>query len=375
MTTGYWRQISPLSDSNPAARMDHKMILADQILILFGGYSHNHHYGDTWLFNASAERWLEKKYFVHERYPANCTDDIEYIASNESECFRLEWTQPMSLDERNRWEVASSRDQNFYVPDEEWGKCFGKYYGIIDRGAATPDETADHGTPLVPYAATGPNQFVMGLRWWPLVHNYGADRAGEDTRTGVFREDDYGTAIDKDDEITDKERFDNRCDKWRGRLRSYMKNETVNGTVYERCTSVYGEPTRSSALIPPRDTDGIAGRAAEPIFLSQPRKQAPGWDGCRDRDDGDKSLPQELVYLYPSQLSDHTMIYTELLGQVGDRPDGTKGFSEGEVRMRICHCRQGQRPSRSRTRAQIYIFGGVGYDQQYLPSTSETRPS
>ena len=23
----------------------------------------------------------------------------------------------------------------------------------------------------------------------------------------------------------------------------------------------------------------------------------------------------------------------------------------------------------------VYIFGGVGYDQTYLPSTSETRPS
>ena len=339
MTSGYWREIKPLSTSNPTARMDHKMILADQILIMFGGYSHNHHYGDTWLFNASSTRWLEKKYFVHERYPANCTDDMEFIASNESNCFKLEWTKPLSLD--NKWLVASSRDQDYYVPDVDWGRCFGRYYGIIDYGAPTPTEYSTHGTPLVPYAATGPNQYVMGLRWWP-----------PETPDDVLRSEDHGLRVD-DEEAAERLQYNTRCSQWRQALAAYMKNSTVNGTLYERCTSVKGEPTRPSSLVPPRETDGIAGRSPAPIFLPQPRRQSPGWDGCRDRDDGNMLLPQELVYLEPSQRSDHTMIYTDILGQKGLRPNGDKGFKPGE----------------------IYIFGGVGYDQTYLPSTSETRPS
>ena len=51
----------------------------------------------------------------------------------------------------------------------EWGRCFGKYYGMIDLGDITPTDSAPDGTPLVPYAASGPNQFVMGPRWWPSL--------------------------------------------------------------------------------------------------------------------------------------------------------------------------------------------------------------
>ena len=34
-----------------------------------------------------------------------------------------------------------------------------------------------------------------------------------------------------------------------------------------------------------------------------------------------------------SQRSDHTMIYTNILGQTGLRPDGSKGFRTGEVQF------------------------------------------
>ncbi|KAA0145626.1 hypothetical protein FNF29_08455 [Cafeteria roenbergensis] len=68
-----------------------------------------------------------------------------------------------------------------------------------------------------------------------------------------------------------------------------------DGSDFVVSQSVFGEPTRFSAL------DGQAGRASEPVIIRQPRRQAPGWDGCRDRADGRPDLPSLLQYERPSQ--------------------------------------------------------------------------
>ena len=77
---------------------------------------------------------------------------------------------------------------------------------------------------------------------------------------------------------------------------TYTNGSGVNVTItlYERCTSVAGEPTRGKLL------DGLAGRSKVNIFIPQPRLQRPGWDGCRDRSDGRTDLPNELQYIMPS---------------------------------------------------------------------------
>lgn len=54
---------------------------------------------------------------------------------------------------------------------------------------------------------------------------------------------------------------------------------------------------------PTRGTD------AEPLFIQQARRQAPGWDGCRDRDDGRSDLPNVLKWEHPSQRSGHAAAY------------------------------------------------------------------
>lgn len=68
--------------------------------------------------------------------------------------------------------------------------------------------------------------------------------------------------------------------------------------------SVWGEPTRNTLL------DGKAGRATEPVFVLQPRRRAPGWDGCRDRADNRTDLPQQLLWLNPSQRGGHAAVYS-----------------------------------------------------------------
>ena len=56
-------------------------------------------------------------------------------------------------------------------------------------------------------------------------------------------------------------------------------------------------------------TDGLAGRSHEPIFIAQPRRRKPGWDGCRDREDGRTDLPVELQYRQPFARFNHKGMY------------------------------------------------------------------
>ena len=50
--------------------------------------------------------------------------------------------------------------------------------------------------------------------------------------------------------------------------------------------------------------DGLYGRGNNPVFIPQPRRQAPGWDGCRDRADGRTDLKNELMWEHPGHRSD-----------------------------------------------------------------------
>jgi hypothetical protein len=116
-------------------------------------------------------------------------------------------------------------------------------------------------------------------------------------------------------------------------------NSTYNATVYMRCTSVFGEPTRGrveqnlvldSNFVPINLT----------VFVPQPRRQAPGWDGCRDRADGrnDGSLPKELQYYKPTGRSQHRAVWY-------------KGMNE------------------------IIMYGGVGYLEEQPVTASQSWPT
>ncbi|RYY34001.1 hypothetical protein EON62_03680, partial [archaeon] len=55
--------------------------------------------------------------------------------------------------------------------------------------------------------------------------------------------------------------------------------------------------------------DGNEGRSPMPLTLAAPRRRAPGWDGCRDRADGQHGLTQQLQWVQPSQRSGHAAVY------------------------------------------------------------------
>jgi hypothetical protein len=81
-------------------------------------------------------------------------------------------------------------------------------------------------------------------------------------------------------------------------------------------TSVFGVPTRASSVTPIRgsdnNTDGRHGRASAPVLIYQKRKRNPGWDGCRDRQDGkllSDGFKQELLYDQPYGRGGHASIY------------------------------------------------------------------
>jgi len=83
-----------------------------------------------------------------------------------------------------------------------------------------------------------------------------------------------------------------------------------DGSDFIVTQSVAGVPTRGSTL------DGIAGRASSPVVIQQPRRQAPGWDGCRDRVDGRGDLPQLLQYERPAQRELSAAVFSLRRGEL-----------------------------------------------------------
>lgn len=203
-------------------RMDHILLLSSNLLILHGGFAHNVFFNDTWYFNITSNKWLEKNSFVHAFYPESCTDDVEYIM-NTNECVELAYPKPLLLAE-NQIDYLPYILQPGYTPDTSRRL----YFGIVDDAdlfVASLKETykemgeriwiessAPDGTPIAPAAATGPRQYA--------------------------------------------------------RKRQIPYNETLTLEIWEWCVSVGGEPSR--------------GREQASIHIKQPRRQTIGWDGCRE---------------------------------------------------------------------------------------------
>ena len=71
-----WRLLAPLSKLNPPPRMEHTLVRAKNVLILFGGYRSNLQMNDMWYFNLTTSRWLQKKAFVHALFNEACVSDV-----------------------------------------------------------------------------------------------------------------------------------------------------------------------------------------------------------------------------------------------------------------------------------------------------------
>ncbi|KAH8051218.1 hypothetical protein JL722_10917 [Aureococcus anophagefferens] len=317
---------------------------------MFGGFNGSHHFDDTWYFNTteSSMRWLQKKGVVYPLWPENCTSDLETVEDNLDECFLLEWKRPVRAHCQSPSQ-AGCRFNDWYAPDPNNSALnFGTYngapfYGVVDArdplcriqifnstsiridfdltelensqvwsgppkpvvefgtGDPAPTEPAGENQPIVPEAATGPRQWVRGAQWWNDSWVARHERLGD---IG-----DYFVEVETVDDANE----------------SYT---TYSGTYYRRCTSVKGEVTRGGTMgWRGGTTDGVAGRATEPILVPQPRRRAPGWDGCRD------------------QCFGVAAIHAPMLGQT---------------------------PTESRFLGELYIFGGVGYEREYYQTTNTT---
>lgn len=264
-SSGLWTELNPPSNTPvPDGRSDMtcNLVLKTfspntpyaitiRLLVIHGGFANNAYYDDMWYFNLSTNTWLEKKRFVIPQYPPSCTDDIKYIRENKN-CTHMFFSKPLERMGIYPFDVLPYDQQQYYWPDRHNGP----YWNILPLGQKGSEGAIFHehhfkfapvGTPEFPYAATGPMQWA---------------------RTFL-----------------------------------YQYNETVTATLVERCTSVWGEPTRGFVL------DGLAGRAWEPIRIAQARRQRPGWDGCRDRSDNRTDLPKELQYDKPTPRAGHRAVY------------------------------------------------------------------
>lgn len=253
--SGYWTKKKTFG-RKPQQRTDHIISLSDDIIVLHGGFGDNKHFNDTWYYLVDENRWLEKKEFVHALYPETCTDDMDDIL-NDPSCVELEF--PNDLRRSNETTLALKyqdilpfSEQKGYTPDPDYPL----YFGIVNDAEEFVEElrqkyqeeyddkghriwlesTVPDGTPIAPKAASAPRQYA--------------------------------------------------------RQKIVKFNETTNLEVWEWCISVKGEPTRE------REDDGKFGRSNTSVFIPQPRRQSPGWDGCR-----------ELEWKYPPARADHASVF------------------------------------------------------------------
>lgn len=85
------------------------------------------------------------------------------------------------------------------------------------------------------------------------------------------------------------------------------KDKHVHPLYPPNCTEggrVFAYPTLGTEL------DGRFGRPTEHVVVNLTRRQAPGWDGCRDRADGRDDLPWEMQWREPSQRSHHAVAFS-----------------------------------------------------------------
>lgn len=242
--TGLWEKKRTFG-FKPRRRQDHVLALTGDTLILHGGYGDNYIFNDTWHYSITDNRWLEKVHHVHADYPHTCTDDVATI-QNDPSCIELEFPDdlrrsPETTIALKYQDILPYSQQKGYTPDPEHPL----YFGIVSDA----------------------DSFVKELRDMYLKEGLELESTVPD-----------GTPI-APKAATGPRQY--------ARQRRLIYNETTDITVWEWCTSVQGEPTRG------HDTNNS-------VFIPQPRKQSPGWDGCRD-----------LRWKMPPSRSDHASIFVE----------------------------------------------------------------
>jgi hypothetical protein len=338
-TGGIWTQV-PFApdDAVPAARADHVFLFLGEVLFLHGGFADNYYFDDTWYFNLTTHKWLQKKRFTKPIFPKTCVDDWKYINSPEGKanCVKNQW--PLHLSRSQSLAANGLPAENFeiipFVPPDFVGQS-GVGPAVAGQNYYWPDQR--HG----PYFPPVPAGFVKLPQGYELrVDVEGGFPAKEIMSTKPLWAANVPLAKMPQPAIGDAEfPFSAVGPLEYARPFRIILNSTYNATVFMRCTSVFGEPTRGrieknlvldSNFVPINLT----------VFVPQPRRQAPGWDGCRDRADGrnDDSVPMELQYYKPTGRSQHRAVWF-------------KGMNE------------------------IIMYGGVGYLEEQPVSLNQSWPT
>lgn len=288
LTTGIWEQVVPFSKAVPEARLDHVMVRADDMFIMFGGLANNFYFSDTWMYNITGNHWVKKTQFVHARFPKSCTDDLRHRRMAEAP------------------EVPGEGDPEILC--EKGVRCYN-----IDkkcRGAVV----AVGGKPMCRYG-TGDPWFASRT---PVFEQGQEKVCGDDECTNYMPDSVYLQRKDVENSGLTGALSDFEY----ARAKEYYFND---GTHYGCCTysqirpedqllgkistahtfSVIAEPTRKNGTV-------VLLKEFEnrSVKIFQARRQAPGWDGCRDRADGRTDLPNELLWLHPTQRAGHAAVWS-----------------------------------------------------------------
>ena len=195
-------------------------------------------YGDSHIYNDTWYYYIEEKTWLEKRHfvHADYPDTCtDDVSAIELDPTCIELEFPEDLRRSNENEILPFSQQEGYTPSQKQPL----YFGIVDNAEAFVDELREQGLNLETTVPDGT----------PI-----AQKAATGPRQYA-----------------------------REKVVAY--NSTMDLAIYEWCTSVRGEPTRR------KNSSGS-------VFVAQPRRQSPGWDGCR-----------ELEWRTPSLRSDHASIF------------------------------------------------------------------
>jgi hypothetical protein len=317
LTCGYWEELVPPEGAKvPDPRVGHAMVRAHNIIYLYGGYADNYYYDDTWQYNITSNRWLHQTQFVHALFPENCTDSLEHRQNLNPE-----------HDKKAQGDVYDLHGGLYKGCCSCLSGCIEPKYSDIDipyegewhSGLYLPDP------PRSVAAGAKSSKPSRGFRAYvPIFISYEDYRRwGLEPGSKANNYDDASQCqiIEADEEIGADQCMDTFYKGWdnswknphpfaaspQTRERPYFYvPQNHYGTGLEFFT-VVASPTR-----PGNGVKIVEGYEGIDVRIKQPRRQAPGWDGCRDRVDGRTGVPNELQWLHPSQRAWHQMIYSEV---------------------------------------------------------------
>eukprot|EP00939_MAST-03C_sp_MAST-3C-sp1_P000025 g25.t1 len=330
LDNGYWNLVN-LPGAKPSPRYAHTILNVpfgrdENILLLFGGYRSNVFYQDIWEYRVKLNAWREKSDFTIPIYPHSCTRDGQEAVDiweketftdveqyTDRQCFALGGTNIAPYDSIPPISTPCVFP-NVYA-GREWSGCI--------PGSVHPPEPLSKAQAFTfeyleefPWCITTPLG-AYPIRWGychcsscnDYDDHYPCCKKDKDA-PGIVAPStccqiatnvpaDSSALLAAPESVCDQaldlfDCWDDVC--YAGE--SDFGNKTM---------SVWGQPMRFDSDLFPK----LRGRQ---LHIRQPRRQRPGWDGCRDRYDRREDMPNKLMWEQPSQRWNHAAIFNNDTG-------------------------------------------------------------